>query len=754
MPYNYELIPLRSDLDGKPSYWLAGHNPNTMRFTFIPAVITQLDAVWTGNVLAILVAGAPTFYSVGDVVYLSNGTITIYGVVSLILDFGGTFSLQVTFASVFSIPAAIIYHGVRAGSYVKFDFLDTITSLVFASVKRTPQQNGIVDIDLSGSVRGQYSLGDGGFNYDVRNFRNDDAQKHFFLRYTEYPMAVATTLSETYHIAKGGFEQRKNNFNSSNFVNFLPNSTIEPGKWLHPLANAGLPVPIWGGYPWAINFIYPDDIAGLNASTPLGAIVFDASQNNGVNYLTIDEADFDGTTEFCFEVGGQPYPSIFKEISGNFRIGGLFEFTYQIPEPLNAVNFTGLLGTSLAGTLFYYGNSIPSLTLYPYAIWRGLVASAIAGDYIKLENNQGIADAPFILSWGVVAILPSFNQLLPFDVARIGLDITLPFRYNVSLGATISGCYADIRTAAPTVQNWTQFTFDISGAGGLASLNAAIAAIIEPSDYAIHIWSDSHILKSVPITYLTAQRERIIHLEEDTNYRYRLANNTLSLGLSGVGQYVYHPSGMTVAEYDNGNSFTIFAAFYFEPLNNPGFIYSTTTWKGGVIKGLRFEIYNNGRIGIGWQTAGGAVIDFRIALEACVINGYNQVVIEFTGTISTVKMWVNKRLITSQTTLNNNAPGWSIVRAFDDAETGDYASQAGGGSWLKGKLNKMQLINRIISDSEREFIFNYGSAYPTVLDSDFVLDFDYTVTPIANRSGTPAIISTEFGAPTKPIYLP
>lgn len=760
MAYNYTVIPARAGAEYPNHYFLAGYSPNTLRFTYNPTQIFPLDAATNGTQINFLMSGSPVgVYTVGDVIFLTNGTNAVYGSILRIIDLGGTFTLIVEFGTTFTIPGATVWHGVRSNSYVLFEFYEPSTFLVFASVKRIPQNTGRLDLDLSGSALGEYdNFHD--FNFDVVNYLNPTSQKRFKIRYTEFVGGAnlgTTTLPETFDLLQQGLPIKGNNFNSSNYVDFLPNTTT-PAKWLNIFAVAGLPVPVWSGLPHYVNFIYPDSVTGLSISVPSGTIALDDTQKEGVNFLNITESMFAGGTEFCTEIEGDGFPQYYREISGNWRFGGLDSFTFQITEPMLLPEFEGLFGATIANTGFYYGTTIGGLTNYPYSTWQALVNAAPVGGYIKLVNTSGLADAPFILKYATLTPTPAtWNVSLPFDQTEVGVDLVVPFFFEVQLQSTIAGTWAGIRTAGAVSDDYSLFPYDLSTGGGVSALNSAIAALAEPQAYVVHFWSDSHTAKSATFSTTTATRERVLHLSEDQDYKYAFGTQGNAQNYNGLTDYHYiNPGGFPQALVDKGATFTAFVVFDY--VTSPdSLLFSTSTWPSPPqwYKGLRLDLIGN-TANIAWQTGAGATLDLQRALVSIDPTAKNCVMFEFTGdTVTGVKIWVNKRDSNLQMIFNNNGGGaWSIQNGQDDAAIAAYSVLAGASNLHQGMIKQIQFIDRVLTTDEREKAFNKRTLKDIVADADFFFAADMSVGPPIPQAGTPAFTVTTGGAPTTTTFLP
>jgi hypothetical protein len=156
---------------------------------------------------------------------------------------------------------------------------------------------------------------------------------------------------------------------------------------------------------------------------------------------------------------------------------------------------------------------------------------------------------------------------------------------------------------------------------------------------------------------------------------------------------------------------------------------------------------------VGWQTGGGAQIDFARATMPLVPNSYNLVYFEYTGSINTLRIWVNS--YESPVVVQYANGIGTAVNGFGDAEIFTYASQAGGGNYFKGMGKKMQFHTVLLSLEERVKAFNAGSTEGLVADVNYILDIDLSVTPPVARAGTPAFgAATSFGGITTPTYLP
>jgi len=755
MPYNYEIIPFRETPELVPSYWFSGYNPNTIRFTFNPTEIPPasiLDAASIATQINFVISGTSLGYSIGDVIFLVSGVNSFYGTIVLIQDFGLTFSISVEFNTTFSAPGATVWRGVRANSYVMFEFLDNITSLVFATIKRSPTLYGIIDIDFSGALRGQYD-NINTFNFDLVNYLEANISKNFLIQYTETD-EIPITLPETYIVVSAGQPTRGNNFNSSNLINYLPD-TVTPGKWLHPYGNE-LPVPIWEGYPFSINFIYPDTYTTLIVNTPSGAIPLDNTQGGGVNHLYLDSTILAGG-DGCIDIEGEPVVVAVKELSFNFRFGGLTEFTYQLTEPLKNAAYEPLFSTTLGGTGFYYGLTIPTLAPLPFAAWKIAVNSAPVGSYIKITNSEGWADAPAIITYeSNTPNVSPFSVALPFDDTSIGLDFLLPFRFEVQLQGTIAGCFAGLRTASSITEDYGVFNYDLSLGADVTALNAAIAALAEPQSYVVHFWSETHTLKSASFVYTTALRERVKHFSEDQDYKYAYGTDGNASLYNGVNQYNYIlPGGFPQASIDRGTTFTVLLEFYYG--SSPFFqtIFGTSTWAALPPIGFRFDILGQ-LIIASWQTGPGVIQDSVYASVNLVLNGYNTVIMQFTGDpLTGCKFWINKKLSQNVIFYSANVGAWSISNGLDDAEIG-----ANGiitilpGDYLNGKVKQIQFIDRLLTTDEREKAFNARSMIGIVGVADFFFNPEMSAQPLMPVVGYPAFTATTFGGVTTPIYLP
>jgi len=753
MPYNYNVIPFRETPELVPSYWFSGYNPNTIRFTFNPTQIPPvsiLDAATVGTKINFLISGTSLGYSIGDVIFLLSGANSFYGTIVLIQDFGLTFSISVEFNTTFSAPSATIWRGVRANSYVTFEFIDNVTSLVFATIKRSPTLYGIIDIDFSGALRGQYD-NINTFNFDLVNYLEANISKNFLIQYTETD-EIPIILPEPYIVVSAGQPTRGNNFNSSNLINYLPDN-VTPGKWLHPYGNE-LNIPIWAGYPFSINFIYPDTYTSLIVNTPTGAIPLDNTQGGGVNHLYLDSTILGGG-DGCIDIEGDPVVVAVKELSFNFRYGGLSEFTYQLTEPLKNAAYEPLFSTTLGGTGFYYGLTIPTLTLLSFAAWKVAVNTAPIGAYIKITNSEGWADAPAIITYeSTTPNAAPFSVALPFNDTSIGLDFLFPFRFEVQLQGTISGCFAGLRTSSSITEDYGVFPYDISGGAGVTALNAAIAALAEPQSYVVHFWSETHTLKSASFVYTTALRERVKHFSEDKDYQYAYGTDGLASLYNGINQYNYiNGGGFPQSSVDRGSTFTVLLEFFFNPQAD-SLIFTTSTWNTIPFVGFRIDLIGS-TFSLGWQTGPGATLDLIRADNFLLSNGYNTVIAQFTGDpLTGCKMWLNKRLANNLIIFNNNVGLWSISNGQDDAGVAAYSISAGASNFFQGMVKQCQFIDRLLTTDEREKSFNARSMIGIVDVADFFFNPEMGAQPLLPVVGYPAFTSINGGGVTTPIYLP
>lgn len=129
--------------------------------------------------------------------------------------------------------------------------------------------------------------------------------------------------------------------------------------------------------------------------------------------------------------------------------------------------------------------------------------------------------------------------------------------------------------------------------------------------------------------------------------------------------------------------------------------------------------------------------------------GYNLVTMHFEGGVNNVagmEVYINGKKTTKTGIVASNLPT-DVLNPQNGIEIGIFASQYVPQHHFNGKIRKIQLINRAMTNSEHRRAFNNGTLEGIVPDSDFLLDvdFDKTSGPLTTRVGTPSATFTAFG---------